>query len=268
MTDARLRAEAVTVGYGGDPVLTDLTFDVPPGRITSIVGPNGCGKSTLLRTLARLLSPSAGRVVLDDEPIRRLPTREVAQRLALLPQSPIAPEGLLVSELVMRGRHPHQRWFRQWSRADEDAVAEAMSLTDTLDVKDRPLDELSGGQRQRAWLAMTLAQDTDLVLLDEPTTFLDLAHQVEVLDLVTRLRHDRDRTVVMVLHDLNLAARYSDTVVVMKDGRIVEEGDPASIITVDLLETVFGLEADVMADPRSGLPLVVPIPSAVRATTG
>ena len=265
---SRLRADAVTVGYGGDPVLTDVTFDVPPGRITSIVGPNGCGKSTLLRTLARLLTPRAGRVLLDGEPIHRLATREVAQRLAILPQGPTAPEGLLVSELVMRGRHPHQRWFRQWSPADEDVVAEAMALTDTLRLKDRRLEELSGGQRQRAWLAMTLAQQTELVLLDEPTTYLDLAHQVEVLDLVSRLNREQGRTVVMVLHDLNLAARYSDVVVVMKDGAIVEQGDPAAIVTAGLLEAVFGLEADVMADPRSGLPLVVPIPSEARAPAG
>jgi iron complex transport system ATP-binding protein len=261
----RLCADSVTVGYGGEPVLRDLTFDVPAGRISSIVGPNGCGKSTLLRALARLLPPTEGQVLLDGEPIKRLATREVAQRLALLPQSPTAPEGLLVSDLVMRGRHPHQRWFRQWSRSDEDVVAEAMSRTDTLQLKDRALDELSGGQRQRAWIAMTLAQDTGLLLLDEPTTFLDLAHQVEVLDLVVRLNRERGRTVVMVLHDLNLAARYSDVVVVMKDGAIVEQGDPSATFTPELLATVFGLEADVLTDPRSGLPIVVPAASASNA---
>ena len=264
----QLRAESVTVGYGAEPVLRDLTFDVPTGRITSIVGPNGCGKSTLLRTLARLLSPSDGRVSLDGEPIGRRSTRDVARRLALLPQSPTAPEGLLVSDLVLRGRHPHQRWFRQWSQKDETIIAEAMAWTDIADLKDRPLDELSGGQRQRAWLAMTLAQDTELLLLDEPTTFLDLAHQVEVLDLVVRLNRERDRTVVMVLHDLNLAARYSDTIVVMHDGAIVGEGEPGAIITQDLLTSVFDLEAEVLSDPRTGLPIVVPVASAVGARTG
>jgi iron complex transport system ATP-binding protein len=262
---SRLCADAVTVGYGGDPVLRDLTLDVPAGRVTSIVGPNGCGKSTLLRTLARLLSPTSGRVLLDGEPIARLATRQVAQRLALLPQSPTAPEGLLVGDLVLRGRHPHQRWFRQWSRSDEDVVTAAMAWTDTLQLKDRSLDELSGGQRQRAWIAMTLAQDTDLLLLDEPTTFLDLAHQVEVLDLVVRLNRERGRTVVMVLHDLNLAARYSDVVVVMNRGTIVEQGEPAGTVTPELLASVFGLEADVLTDPRSGLPIVVPAASTATA---
>jgi iron complex transport system ATP-binding protein len=262
---ARLCADAVTVGYGGEPVLRDLSLDVPAGRVTSIVGPNGCGKSTLLRTLARLLSPTSGRVLLDGEPVTRLATRQVAQRLALLPQSPTAPEGLLVGDLVLRGRHPHQRWFRQWSRSDENVVAAAMAWTDTLQLKDRSLDELSGGQRQRAWIAMTLAQDTDLLLLDEPTTFLDLAHQVEVLDLVVRLNRERGRTVVMVLHDLNLAARYSDVVVVMNRGTIVEQGDPAGTVTPDLLASVFGLEADVLTDPRSGLPIVVPAASTATA---
>ena len=265
---SELRAESVTVGYGAAPVLRDLTFEVPAGRVTSIVGPNGCGKSTLLRTLARLLPPSDGQVLLDGEPIAGRSTRDVARRLALLPQSPTAPEGLLVSDLVMRGRHPHQRWFRQWSPKDETMVGEALLWTDTAALKDRPLDELSGGQRQRAWLAMTLAQDTDLLLLDEPTTFLDLAHQVEVLDLVVRLNRERERTVVMVLHDLNLAARYSDTVVVMRDGGIVDEGDPATIVTRELIANVFGLDAEVLSDPRTGLPIVVPVASAAGVPTG
>ena len=220
---SRLGAESVTVGYGERPVVSDLTFDVPDGQVTSIIGPNGCGKSTLLRTLARLLKPSSGRVRLDGDSIHQLATREISQRLALLPQTPVAPEGLLVRDLVGRGRHPHQRWFSQWSPEDEEVVESALQLTDTADLRDRALDQLSGGQRQRAWIAMTLAQDTDLMLLDEPTTYLDLAHQVEVLDLVTRLNRERGRTVVMVLHDLNLAARYSDTIVVMKDGAIIDQ---------------------------------------------
>ena len=241
LNPSRLGAELVTVGYGGDPVIRDLTLDVPDGLVTAIVGPNGCGKSTLLRTLARLLKPTSGRVRLDGDPIDAVPTREVSRRLALLPQSPIAPDGLLVRDLVGRGRHPHQRWFRQWSPTDEDVVETSLRMTDTWDLRDRAIDELSGGQRQRAWIAMTLAQDTDLVLLDEPTTFLDLAHQVEVLDLVCRLNRERGRTVAMVLHDLNLAARYSDLVVVMKDGVVVTQGSPREVFTVDLLDDVFGL---------------------------
>ena len=260
---SRLGAEGVTVGYGGEPVVRDLTLDLPDGLVTTVVGPNGCGKSTLLRTLARLLKPSGGKVRLDGEAIDAVSTREVSRRMALLPQSPVAPDGLLVRDLVGRGRHPHQRWFRQWSPDDEQVVEAALRMTDTWDLRDRALDELSGGQRQRAWIAMTLAQDTDLVLLDEPTTFLDLAHQVEVLDLVTRLNRERGRTVVMVLHDLNLAARYSDLVVVMKQGAVVLQGPPREVFTEALLEDVFGLRADVLDDPRSGLPVVVPISAGV-----
>jgi iron complex transport system ATP-binding protein len=261
-TRSRLGAEAVTVGYGGAPVVRDLTLDVPDGRVTSIIGPNGSGKSTLLRTLSRLLRPSSGSVRLDGEPIGSIPTRDIARRLALLPQSPIAPEGLVVRDLVGRGRHPHQRWFSQWSEHDEEIVTLALELTDTTDLRDRPLETLSGGQRQRAWIAMTLAQDTDMMLLDEPTTFLDLAHQVEVLDLVTRLNRDRGRTVAMVLHDLNLAARYSDVIVVMKEGAIVATGTPSQVFTAGMLRSVFGLEAEVLQDPRTGLPIVVPTSSA------
>jgi iron complex transport system ATP-binding protein len=270
MTDPsapRLGAEGVTVGYGGDPVVRDLTLDLPDGLVTAIIGPNGCGKSTLLRTLARLLTPSAGRVRLDGDSIHAVPTREVSRRLALLPQSPIAPDGLLVRDLVGRGRHPHQRWFRQWSPADEEVVERSLRLTDTWELRDRAIDQLSGGQRQRAWIAMTLAQDTELVLLDEPTTFLDLAHQVEVLDLVSRLNRERGRTVAMVLHDLNLAARYSDHVVVMKDGAVVTQGEPRSVFTAERLAEVFGLAADVLDDPRTGLPVVVPV-SAPQGAPG
>ena len=255
---ARLQADSVTVGYGAEPVVRDLSLTIPDGRVTTIVGPNGCGKSTLLRTLARLLKPTSGGVVLDGAPIASIPTREIARRLALLPQSPVAPEGLLVRDLVGRGRHPHQRWFAQWSEHDEDVVRQSLEMTDTLDLADRPLDQLSGGQRQRAWIAMTLAQHTDLLLLDEPTTYLDLAHQVEVLDLVSRLNREQGRTVAMVLHDLNLAARYSDVIVVMKEGVVVTQGAPRDVLTVELLAAVFGLDAAVLPDPRTGLPIVVP----------
>jgi iron complex transport system ATP-binding protein len=261
---SRLHAQDITVGYGGAPVVHDLTVEIPDGQVTTIVGPNGCGKSTLLRTLARLLAPTSGRVVLDGSPITSLGTRDIATRLSLLPQSPVAPEGLLVRDLVGRGRHPHQRWFAQWSHQDEEVVEAAMAMTDTTDLRDRPLDQLSGGQRQRAWIAMTLAQDTDLVLLDEPTTYLDLAHQVEVLELVCRLNRERSRTVAMVLHDLNLAARYSDLVVVMHEGRIVTQGSPADVFTAELLRDVFSLEAEILADPRTGLPIVIPLSSSAN----
>jgi iron complex transport system ATP-binding protein len=269
---ARLRAESLTVGYGAEPVVHDLSLTIGDGQVTTIVGPNGCGKSTLLRTMARLLKPTSGQVLLDGRPVHNVATRDVACTMALLPQSPIAPDGLLVRDLVGRGRHPHQRWFSQWSPEDETIVESALAMTDTQQLRDRPIDELSGGQRQRAWIAMTLAQDTDLLLLDEPTTFLDLAHQVEVLDLVTRLNRERGRTVVMVLHDLNLAARYSDTIVVMKDGVIASQGDPTSVFTPAMLKETFGLDADVLADPATGLPIIVPTSSAatverVRAHT-
>ena len=260
----RLETQAVTVGYGEEPVVRDLDLTIADRRVTTIVGPNGCGKSTLLRTMARLLKPTSGAVLLDGEPVQDIATREVARRMALLPQSPIAPEGLLVRDLVGRGRHPHQRWFSQWSPEDETIVESALEMTDTSELRDRALDQLSGGQRQRAWIAMTLAQDTEIMLLDEPTTYLDLAHQVEVLDLVTRLNRERNRTVVMVLHDLNLAARYSDVIVVMKDGAVVCEGDPTTVFTSAMLAETFGLEADVLSDPRTELPIIVPTSSAAQ----
>ena len=256
--NGRLVADQVTVGYGEEPVVHDVSLRIPDGKVTTIIGPNGCGKSTLLRTLSRLLTPSSGTVVLDGAPIGSRSAKQLARTLALLPQSPIAPEGLLVRDLVGRGRHPHQRWFQQWSHGDEEIVTDAMRWTGILDLADRPVDALSGGQRQRVWIAMTLAQHTDLVLLDEPTTYLDLAYQVDVLDLVCRLNRERGATVAMVLHDLNLAVRFSDHLVVMRAGRLVAQGDPGQILTAELLMEVFGLDADIVADPRSGIPMVVP----------
>ncbi|MGH9153617.1 MAG: ABC transporter ATP-binding protein [Acidimicrobiales bacterium] len=266
----RLRAEAVRLAYDDLTVVRDLSVAIPPGKITVIVGPNACGKSTLLRALARLLRPKAGTVYLDGHAIGKLPTREVATRLGILPQSPIAPEGLTVADLVARGRSPHQRWLQQWSADDESAVTQALEATSTLELATRPVDELSGGQRQRAWIAMALAQGTPIMLLDEPTTFLDLAHQVEVLDLLARLNREDGRTVVAVLHDLNQACRYAHHLVAMVDGAIAAEGPPAEVVTEDLVERVFGLAVRVVPDPVAGTPLVVPAgrarPPKPRAT--
>ena len=258
-TRQRLHARDLRLGYGDRVVVDGLDIDVVDGTITSVIGPNGCGKSTVLRALGRLLRPQRGSVLLDGRQIHRMSTRDVAKVLGLLPQSPAAPEGLTVADLVSRGRHPHQSWYRQWSSDDEAAVAEALGMTGIEDLADRTLDELSGGQRQRAWLSMALAQGTDLLLLDEPTTYLDLSHQVDVLELVGRLHDESGRTVVMVLHDLNLAARYSDRLVAMKDGAIVAEGEPADVLTESLLAEVFDLDARVIADPVAGTPMVVPV---------
>lgn len=255
----RLRAVDLTLGYDASAVVDHLDLTIPDGGITAIIGPNGCGKSTLLRGLGRLLAPRGGQVLLDGKRIDRMPTREVATHLGLLPQAPSAPEGLTVADLVSRGRHPHQRWFRQWSRDDESAVAEALAWTGMLELADRPVDTLSGGQRQRAWISMALAQGTDVLLLDEPTTYLDLAHAVEVLDLIDRLHDEEGRTVVLVLHDLNLAARYADHLLVMAAGRLVAHGPPDQVLTEQLLAETFGLESRVLTDPVSGRPLVVPV---------
>ncbi|MDQ2583373.1 ABC transporter ATP-binding protein [Saccharothrix yanglingensis] len=259
MTAVRLQAQDLSVGYGERAVVSGLDLDVVAGSVTAVIGPNGCGKSTLLRALGRLLPARGGAVLLDGKRIDRTPTREVAKVLAMLPQAPQAPEGLTVADLVARGRHPHQAWYRQWSPADEEAVGEALRMTGMADLASRTVDELSGGQRQRAWISMALAQGTDLLLLDEPTTYLDLAHQIDVLDLVQRLHVDFGRTVVMVLHDLNLAARYAERLVAMKDGGIVVAGTPDEVLTEANLLEVFGLEARVVADPVSGTPLVVPV---------
>jgi len=260
----RLQAEDLELSYGDRSVVKGLTVAVPDGAVTAVVGANACGKSTLLRGLARLLRPQAGHVLLDGRAIDGMRTRDVAQVLGLLPQSPTAPEGLTVADLVGRGRSPHQRWFAQWSESDEDAVTQALSRTGTAELASRPVDELSGGQRQRVWIAMTLAQGTDLLLLDEPTTYLDLAHQVEVLDLVADLNARDGRTVVMVLHDLNQACRYADHLIAMRDGRVHAEGPPEDVITEDVVREVFGLEARVVPDPVTGTPLVLPLSTRRR----
>ena len=258
-TRHRLSVEGVTLGYAERTVVEDVDLDVASGRITCIVGANACGKSTLLRAMARLLKPRAGRVVLDGKDLHAMPTKQVARTLGLLPQSPIAPEGIVVADLVARGRHPHQGVLARWTSADEEAVAEALRLTDTAALADRCVDELSGGQRQRVWIAMALAQQTDLLLLDEPTTFLDVSHQVDVLDLLTDLNRQRGTTIVMVLHDLNLAARYADHLVAVRAGRLHAAGDPAAVLTVDVVRDVFGMDSQVVEDPVSGKPIVLPI---------
>ncbi|MFJ9769654.1 ABC transporter ATP-binding protein [Kitasatospora sp. NPDC101157] len=258
MTAHRLEARGLTLAYEARTVVEGLDVSIPDGRVTVIVGPNACGKSTLLRALGRLLKPVRGAVLLDGEELARIPTKRIAQRLGLLPQSPTAPEGISVADLVSRGRQPHQSWWQQWSPQDEAAVAEALERTSTAELAERSMDELSGGQRQRAWIAMALAQGTDILLLDEPTTYLDIAHQVEVLDLVRRLNVERGRTVVAVLHDLNQAARYADHLVAMRDGRVVAEGAPGEVVTAELVREVFGLDSVVVPDPVTGTPLVVP----------
>lgn len=256
---AVLRAQGLTLKYGQRWVVDGLTADIPEGKVTMIVGANACGKSTLLRGLSRLLKPAAGVVTLHGKDIHSRPARELARTLGLLPQHPTAPDGIAVRDLVGRGRYPHQGFFRGWSTDDDAAVQRALEATETLELAERNVDELSGGQRQRVWIAMALAQETDVLLLDEPTTYLDLAHQVEVLDLITDLNRKRGTTVAIVLHDLNLAARYADHVIAMKGGEIVALGDPTTVVTEELVRRVFGLESRVIPDPVSGTPLIIPI---------
>jgi iron complex transport system ATP-binding protein len=259
MTSHSLNINQLSAGYGDADILQALDLAVPEGRITVIVGANACGKSTLLRTMSRLLSPKHGEVLLDGKSIHRMPPRELARTMGLLPQSPIAPEGITVADLVSRGRHPHQSLFSRWTRQDEEAVEAALDATKTADLAERSVDELSGGQRQRVWIAMALAQETDILLLDEPTTFLDINHQIEVLDLLTDLNHTRGTTVVMVLHDLNLAARYADHLVTLLNGRVHQAGVPEDVLTVENVRQVFGLDSQIITDPTSGRPMMLPL---------
>ncbi|MFI9017902.1 ABC transporter ATP-binding protein [Streptomyces griseus] len=258
-THHRLTAEGLTLGYGDRTVVDSLDLAVPPGRITVIVGANACGKSTLLRSMSRLLAPRAGRVVLDGKEVHRLPAKELARTLGLLPQSPVAPESITVFDLVGRGRHPHQGIFSRWNEQDDAAVAAALEATATEPLAERAVDELSGGQRQRVWIAMALAQQTDLLLLDEPTTFLDASHQIEVLDLLTDLNRSRGTTIVMVLHDLNLAARYADHLIALADGGLHASGTPFEVLTEETVRAVFDLDSRIIEDPVSGRPLMLPI---------
>lgn len=257
MSDGRLRGDALTLAYDRRVVVRDLDVRITDGSFTVIVGPNACGKSTLLRSLARVLKPQSGAVYLDGQAISSYPSRQVAKQLGMLPQSPIVPGGIVVEELVARGRFAHQRLLRQWSSEDEAAVRDAMRQTEVTDLADRFVDELSGGQRQRVWLAMALAQQTPILLLDEPTTFLDLSHQFEVLDLCAEL-HEQGRTIVAVLHDLNHAGRYATDLIVMRDGEVLAQGPPAAVLTASLVETVFSMPCRVMDDPETGTPMVVP----------
>ena len=258
-TTHQLLVENLTLGYGDHTVIEKLDLLVPPGKVTAIVGANACGKSTLLRSMSRLLTPRSGRVLLDGTEVHKTPAKQLARTLGLLPQSPITPEGITVADLVGRGRHPHQGLFSRWTREDDEAVAAALEATETSALADRPVDELSGGQRQRVWIAMALAQQTDVLLLDEPTTFLDVSHQVEVLDLLTDLNRDRGTTIVMVLHDLNLAARYSDHLIALAGGNVHAAGEPAEVLTEDNVRAVFGLDSQVIIDPTSGRPLMLPL---------
>ncbi|MEA4943691.1 MAG: ABC transporter ATP-binding protein [Propionicimonas sp.] len=260
MTDprqARLQAAALNSGYGERTIIEDLDLAIPDGSFTVIIGPNGCGKSTLLRSLARLIRPTSGAVLLDGADIATSRTKQLARTIGLLPQSSIAPEGITVVDLVSRGRHPHQSVLRRWGEQDEAAVREALERTRLTELSTRVVDELSGGQRQRVWIAMALAQQTPLLLLDEPTTYLDISHQIDVLDLCTEL-HREGRTLVAVLHDLNQAARYATHLVALKQGRIIAQGTPSAVVTAELLHEVFGVQARIVPDPETGGPLIVP----------
>jgi iron-siderophore transport system ATP-binding protein len=261
----RLTGKDLELAYDRRVIVEQLDLDIPDGSFTVIVGPNACGKTTLLRALARLLKPRRGGVYLDGSLITSRSSKEVARELGLLPQSSVAPDGITVADLVARGRYPHQRLLRQWSRDDERAVAEAMEATHVADLSERIVDELSGGQRQRVWLAMALAQQTPILLLDEPTTFLDIAHQVEVMDLLAQL-HAGGRTLVAVLHDLNHACRYATHLVAMREGAIVAQGPPADIVTEETVEAVFGLPCRILEDPESSTPLVIPRGRAVKVS--
>ncbi|AVM25340.1 ABC transporter ATP-binding protein [Bacillus pumilus] len=253
-----ISTEDLSLGYGETMIIDELNVSIPKGEITVFIGSNGCGKSTLLRSLARLMKPMGGSVLLEGHSIAKLPTKEVAKQLAILPQGPEAPEGLTVHQLVKQGRYPYQNWLKQWSKQDEEAVNRALKSTKMEDLADRTVDSLSGGQRQRAWIAMTLAQETDIILLDEPTTYLDMTHQIEILDLLFDLNEKEQRTIVMVLHDLNLACRYAHHLVAIKDKSIYAEGRPETVINCDLVKNVFDMNCQVTTDPLFGTPLCIP----------
>ncbi|SDZ61806.1 iron complex transport system ATP-binding protein [Evansella caseinilytica] len=253
-----IQTKKLTVGYNDRLLFKSLDLSIPRGQISVFVGSNGCGKSTLLRSVARLLKPVDGSVLLEGKDIHRMSSREAAKKMAILPQSPISPEGLTVHDLVKQGRYPHHSWLNRWSEDDTKKVNEAMKATGVEELRDRPVDELSGGQRQRAWIAMTLAQDTDIILLDEPTTYLDMTHQIDILDLLFELNEKHGRTIIMVLHDINLASRYAHNIIAIKDGKVFDQGLPETIITCDLIRSVFGMECQVSTDPLFGTPHCIP----------
>ncbi|MGP4973032.1 ABC transporter ATP-binding protein [Psychrobacter alimentarius] len=253
-----LQGRSLTLGYHQQAIIDQLDIDIPKGKITVFVGSNGCGKSTLLKAFARLINPKQGQVILNGADIQQRSTSQVARELSILPQSPQAPESMSVYQLVRMGRYPHQNWLKQWSETDEQKVMEALERASLLDLKDRSVDSLSGGQRQRAWIAMTLAQDTDVILLDEPTTYLDLAHQIDVLDLLYDLNREQNKTIVMVLHDLNLACRYAHFMVAIADKKVFAKGDPADILDAQNVRHIFGLDCHITTDPIFGTPMCIP----------
>ena len=253
-----LETNSLTLGYNETIIIENLDLQIPTGEITVFVGANGCGKSTLLRSLARLLKPISGNILVEGDNISKLSTKEIAQRLAILPQGPLAPEGLTVFQLVKQGRYPHQSWLKQWSKEDEEIVYAALKATGMEQFLERTVDSLSGGQRQRAWIAMTLAQQTDIILLDEPTTYLDMTHQIEILDLLYDLNESEQRTVVMVLHDLNLACRYAHNIVAVKNKKVYAQGRPEDVITRQMVKDVFQMKCEITKDPLFGTPLCIP----------
>lgn len=254
----RMQSKDLSLAYDSNTIIKDLSLSVTAGEITALVGPNGCGKSTFLRGLARLLKPQSGEVLLDGKAIHSLPTKQLAKQLGILPQGPVAPEGLTVYELVAQGRYPHQGFFQQWSHEDETATQEAIAITNMIEFSDRPLDKLSGGQKQRAWIAMTLAQNTPILLLDEPTTFLDIGYQLEVMELIERLNRERNMTILLVLHDLNQAARFSHRMIVLNDGQVVADGAPIDVLSAELIARIFHVNANIIIDPYSGSPVCLP----------
>ncbi len=253
-----LETQRLTLSYGERNIIEALDLNIPRGKITVFIGSNGSGKSTLLRSLARLLKPKEGAILLEGESIAKRSTKEVAKRLAILPQGPSAPEGLTILQLVKQGRYPYQNWLQQWSEEDELMVNKALAATQLTDMANRAVDSLSGGQRQRAWIAMTLAQGTETILLDEPTTYLDMSHQIEILDLLFELNQTEQRTIVMVLHDLNLACRYAHHIVAVHNQTVVAEGAPDEVLTTDLVRTVFDMDCQITQDPLYGTPMCIP----------
>lgn len=254
----RLYTQQLDIAYESRLIVEDLNLSIPSGKITALVGANGSGKSTILKTMSRILKPRKGSVFLDSKAIHQQSTKEVAKQLAILPQNPVAPDGLTVGELVGYGRFPHQKGFGTQTREDREIIRWAIQVTAMEDYFDRPVDQLSGGQRQRAWIAMALAQQTDILFLDEPTTFLDMGHQLEVLKLLQKLNREEGRTIVMVVHDLNHATRYAGHMVAIKTGKVVSQGSPTEVMTREVLRSVFGIEADIISDPRTGVPLCLP----------